>query len=52
MKGYKGFDKDIKCRDKQYALGREETEDEQSLARGFLQASAIFQSLQLFESHS
>jgi hypothetical protein len=22
MKGYKGFNKDLKCRDKQYAIGR------------------------------
>jgi hypothetical protein len=27
IKGYKGFDKDLACRNKQYALGREEKED-------------------------
>ena len=28
MKGYKGFDKNLKCRDKQYTLGKEESENE------------------------
>lgn len=27
IKGFKGFDKDLKCRDKQYAIGKEEVED-------------------------
>jgi hypothetical protein len=27
MKGYKGFDKVLKCRDKQYVIGQEETEE-------------------------
>ena len=28
MKGYKGFDKNLKCRDKQYTLGKKESENE------------------------
>jgi hypothetical protein len=33
MKGYKGFKKDLKCRDKQYTLGKEEREDTASLCK-------------------
>ncbi|MDR2084370.1 MAG: hypothetical protein LBP67_05185 [Bacteroidales bacterium] len=34
--GYKGFDKELKCRDKQYEIGKEETEGEVKLCeKGF-----------------
>ncbi|HPN15354.1 MAG TPA: hypothetical protein PLF71_04575, partial [bacterium] len=31
IKGFKGFDKDLKCRDKQYAIGETFTEDDTKL---------------------
>ena len=36
MKGYKGFDKDWKCRGKQYAAGRTETEEDAALCKSGL----------------
>ena len=36
MKGYKGFDQNLRCRGKQYAVGRAETEENADLCQSGL----------------